>query len=93
MLDRDTRQRCPDTIPTDGKRKAQEVRQMKSVVIADFGAYTVEMPLDKNYKIRQREQKNRKKKQDREATISAYIAGIATLGVCALFIGLWFLVV
>lgn len=53
--------------------------------------YTVEMPLDQNYKIRQREQKNRKKKQDREATISAYIAGIATLGVCALFIGLWFL--
>lgn len=64
---------------------------MKSVVIADFGAYTVEMPLDQNYKIRQREQKNRKKKQDREATIRAYIAGIATLGVCALFIGLWFL--
>lgn len=62
---------------------------MKSVVIADFGAYTVEMPLDNRYKIRERDRRNRKKKEDRKATTSLYIAGIITLLISALCVGLW----
>lgn len=55
------------------------------MIIADFGSYTVEDTRE-NVLNRRRELKRMKRKEDREETVSAYVAGFCTLGMICLFI-------
>ena len=61
----------------------------KSYIIADFGSYTVEQNTPdyiNNLKSLERERKNKRKKEDRQATIGAYLGCLAMLGIAILMI-------
>ena len=55
------------------------------MIIADFGSYTVEDTRE-NVLNHRRELRRRKRKEDREETVSAYIAGFCMLGMICLLI-------
>lgn len=62
----------------------------KSYIIADFGNYTVEQNTPdyiNNLKSIERERKNKRKKEDRQATIGAYLGCLIMLVIAILMIG------
>ena len=62
----------------------------KSYIIADFGNYTVEQNTPdyiNNLKSLERERKNKRKKEDRQATIGAYLGCLIMLVIAILMIG------
>lgn len=62
----------------------------KSYIIADFGNYTVEQNTPdyiNSLKSLERERKNKRKKEDRQATIGAYLGCLIMLGIAILMIG------
>lgn len=62
----------------------------KSYIIADFGNYTVEQNTPdyiNNLKSIERERKNKRKKEDRQAIIGAYLGCLTMLGIAILMIG------
>ena len=61
----------------------------KSYIIADFGSYTVEQNTPdyiNNLKSLERERENKRKKEDRQATIGAYLGCLIMLGIAILMI-------
>lgn len=62
----------------------------KSYIIADFGSYTVEQNTPdyiNNLKSLERERKNKRKKEDRQTTIGAYLGCLIMLVIAILMIG------
>ena len=67
----------------------------KSYVIADFGNYTVEQNTPdyiNSLKSLERERKNKRKKEDRQAIIGAYFGCLAAIGIFALMFTSYFLI-
>lgn len=64
----------------------------KSYIIADFGSYTVEQNTPdyiNNLKSLERERKNKRKKEERQATVSAIYGGIISVAFPVALFALW----
>ena len=67
----------------------------KSYTIADLGYCTVEQNEPEyinNYKSIERDRKNQRKKEDRQATIGAYVGCFFAIGIFALMLTSYFLI-
>lgn len=62
---------------------------MKYVTVADFGEYSVIEPINGKNRISRREEERIKKRQERESTLSAYLAAFLSVILPIGFIALW----